>query len=145
MNIMKTITGTLFTISALGLFGLMNINAISDTKKAVANDKAEMSAIEVQMTDDAIFYSARVYSDSDFSIETGAYAPTVTLAEESILSDEAVNYSARAYSDTDIENETEENATDQILQDENVMINEVNYSAKAFSDIDFENEIKSRE
>lgn len=142
---MKTITGTLFAISALGLFGLMNINAISDTKKAVANDKAKMSAIEVQMTDDAIFCSVRVYSDSDFSIEIGAYAPMLNLIEESILSDEAINYSARVFSDTDIENEIEESATEQILQDENVTLNEVNYSAKAFSDIDFENEIKSRQ
>lgn len=143
MKIMKTKIKTLIAICALGIIGLININAISDNKKVVVNDKTEMLAIESGMTDEAFVYSAQAFSTADMNNEIESYTATNELTKENTMSDEAAIYSARTFADTDINNEIEEYATNQILPEENSMTNEVIYSAKAFAAIDFENEIKN--
>jgi hypothetical protein len=145
MKVMETKIRTLIAVCALGMIGLTNINAISDNKKEIVNEKPEILAIESELTNDAIIYDARAYSDMDISNEIGAYVTTVNLSEENLLSDDVIYYSAREFSNADIENEIEDYTTNQIFTDENAMINKVNYSAKAFSDVDFENEIKNKQ
>ena len=104
MKIMKTKNRTLIAICALGIIGLMNINAISDNKKEVVNDKAEVLAIKSEMTDEAIIYSARAFSTVDIENEIEEYATNQILPLENALTNEVI-YSAKSFSDLDFENE----------------------------------------
>lgn len=146
MKIMKTKTRIFIAICALGIIGLTNINAVSDSNRdEVVNNKGEMLNNESSMNDEAFIYSAQAYSAVDFENEVAYYSTIENYTEQNTLTDEAVVYSAQVYATNDFENEIAEYSTDQILPEANVLTNEVHYSAKCFAAADFENEIKIRQ
>ena len=101
---MKTINSTIILTCALGLIGLMNINAVTDNKKVIGNDNVEMLVIETQMTDHAVFYSAKSFSDTDIENEIEENTNDQILPDENVKINE-VSYSAKVFSDIDFENE----------------------------------------
>jgi hypothetical protein len=78
MKIMKTRIKTLPAICALGILGLMNINAIADNKKAINSEvvagNGEMLTIESNMTEADFLNSAEALTALDADIQMEKYA-----------------------------------------------------------------------
>lgn len=121
---MKTKIRTLIAFFALGMIGFININAITDNKKAanteVGTGNAEMLTIESWLTNEAFLYSAKAFTAIDINEEIEKYKEEM-LANESWLTNESFSYSAKAFTTVDIDEEIEKYATMQILPDENVI------------------------
>jgi len=87
MKIMKTKIRTLLAIGALGIIGLININAIADNKKSVNTEvvkgKEEMLTIETWNIDETFLNSAEELTAMEADLQIEKYASKQIFLQES--------------------------------------------------------------
>ena len=83
---MKTKISTLTLLSALGIIGLLNINAIADNSKTVNTEIAtvgnEMLASEVQLNEMTLVYSPEAFAGRDIDAEIEKHVTKEALPKE---------------------------------------------------------------
>jgi len=89
MNMMKTKTRTLIALSALGIFGLLNINAIADNTKTVntevVNMGNEMLASEVLLNETTLIYSPEAFIIREIDAEIEKHVTKEALPKENVI------------------------------------------------------------
>ncbi len=85
---MKTKISTLTLLSALGIIGLININAIADNSKTVNTETAtvgnEMLASEVQLHEMTLVYSPEAFTARDIDAEIEKHVTKESLPKENV-------------------------------------------------------------
>ena len=86
---MKTKIKTLQTICALGIIGLININAVADNKKLinteVVNGKEEMLVLGSRTTDEVFFDSAEALTAIEADVQIEKYATKQVLLHKNTI------------------------------------------------------------
>jgi hypothetical protein len=118
MKIMKTKIRTLLAISALGIIGFTNINAIADNKKSlnteVVTEKEEMLTIESWMTDEAFFNTAEALTAREANAEIEKYATKQILLKENTVAKSDFLISAESFTASGAGQEVEKYAQKQV-------------------------------
>ena len=86
---MKTKISTLTLLSALGIIGLLNINAIADNSKTVNTEIAsvgnEMFAPEVRLDEMALVYSPEAFTGREIDAEIEKHVTKESLPTENVV------------------------------------------------------------
>jgi hypothetical protein len=88
MNTMKTKISTLTLLSALGIIGLININATADNSKTVNTEIAsvgnEMLTSEVRLNEMSLVYSPNAFAGRDIDAEIEKHVTKEALPKENV-------------------------------------------------------------
>lgn len=118
MKIMKTKTRKLLAIGALGIIGLININAIADNKKSVNTEvgsvKKEMVTIETWNIDESFLSSAEALTAMEADLQIEKYATKQILLQKSGVAKSDSLTSAEIFTASGADEEIEKYAVKQI-------------------------------
>ena len=85
---MKTKISTLTLLSALGIIGLININAIADNSKTVNSETAtvgiEVLASAARLNETTLIYSPEAFTGRDIDAEIEKHVTKETLPKENV-------------------------------------------------------------
>jgi len=86
---MKTKTRTLIALSALGIIGLLNNNAIADNTKTVNTENStvgnEMFATEVRLNETTLIYSPEAFTIREIDAEIEKHISKEALPKENVV------------------------------------------------------------